>query len=137
MSWGGSDLTNPSFSNIKSSFYFKIPRKMSAFTKLCLYVVVTDLVCGGEAVAEGAGVTVQPAVGVPSDGVVCEQGLGHWAGHLRHHTLSNTGEEIFYILHTPLHVFYILHTPLHVFYILHTPRHKFYILHTPINIFNK
>ena len=114
MSWGGSDLTNPSFSNIKSSFYFKIPRKMSAFTKLCLYVVVTDLVCGGEAVAEGAGVTVQPAVGVPSDGVVCEQGLGHWAGHLRHHTLSNTTEEIFYILHTPLHIFYILHTPLHI-----------------------
>ena len=56
---------------------------MSAFTKLCLYVVVTDLVCGGEAVAEGAGVTVQPAVGVSPDGVVSEQWLAHLPGDLQ------------------------------------------------------
>ena len=46
----------------------------------------TNLVCGREAVSQAAGVTVQPAVGVSPDGVVSEQGLSYWAGHLEHQT---------------------------------------------------
>ena len=40
------------------------------------------LVCGGEAVAQWAGVTVQPGVGVPPDGVVGEEWLSDGAGDL-------------------------------------------------------
>ena len=89
MSWGGSGWTNPSFSNIKSSFYSKIPGKMSAFTK-CISLVggrrEADLVSGGQTVAEGAGVAVQSGVGVSPDGVVSEQGLSYRARHLEHQT---------------------------------------------------
>ena len=75
MSWGGVARPNPSSSsNIKSSFYFKIPGNVSA---------PTDLMVGWEAVSQGAGVAVQPGVGVSPDGVVSEQWLGHLAGDLQ------------------------------------------------------
>ena len=50
---------------------------------------MTDLVCGGEAVSERTGVTVQSGVGVPPDGVVREQGLSHWAGDLQYQVVRH------------------------------------------------
>ena len=104
--WVWADLrsTNPSFSNIKSSFYSKIPRKIPGFTKcitkkqnwlaptfnefefflrhnLRRWAIFIYLLWGRQTLAEAAGVRVQPGVRVPlSQGVVCEQGRGHLGG---------------------------------------------------------